>query len=130
MSLKVCAITLSSFGIVGGFMHTFWPKAKKKSKSRYLHFSKRAKFVKNGQLFMTPTDFLTDITSEITVLGKEKENLCDKTLNEMKKIVPKLSEETLEFKKIGDLGIISYSEYLFLLSILNDSNSIVTKRYV
>ena len=111
-------------------MHTFWPKAKKKSKSRYLHFSKRAKFVKNGQLFMTPTDFLTDITSEITVLGKEKENLCDKTLNEMKKIVPKLSEETLEFKKIGDLGIISYSEYLFLLSILNDSNSIVTKRYV
>ncbi|XP_028967665.1 calcium uptake protein 3, mitochondrial [Galendromus occidentalis] len=77
-----------------------------------------------GQLFMTPQDFLDSVTdldprpriSRRKLSRKDFDKLIDST-------IPKKKGSTKLFRELNDAGIISYTEYLFLLSVLTKPHS-------
>eukprot|EP00057_Strongylocentrotus_purpuratus_P017962 XP_011672436.1 PREDICTED: calcium uptake protein 3, mitochondrial isoform X2 [Strongylocentrotus purpuratus] len=79
----------------------------------------------NGQVYMTPQDFLESVTegnprhsgSQGARIGRFK--LTDAQVQNMLKNTPSRKKSTKNlFRSIMDKGIVSYTEYLFLLCIL------------
>nr|CAD7406034.1 unnamed protein product [Timema poppensis] len=93
--------------------------------SRERRFIKFASVEYDGQLYMTPQDFLESVVEqeprrEYGVSPRLKRRvLTSKELEMIRDQTPPLSQSSPQmFRTLRDKGIISYTEYLFLLSIL------------
>ncbi|XP_029043278.1 calcium uptake protein 3, mitochondrial isoform X1 [Osmia bicornis bicornis] len=86
---------------------------------RERRFIKFASVEYDGQLYMTPQDFLDSIIEAEPRPRLKRRVLADKELEVMRNSIPSLRQGNPHmFRNLRDKGIISYTEYLFLLSIL------------
>ncbi|KAK2580237.1 hypothetical protein KPH14_012492 [Odynerus spinipes] len=86
---------------------------------RERRFIKFASVEYDGQLYMTPQDFLDSVVESEPRPRLKRRVLSDKELEAMRNAIPSLRHGSPHmFRGLRDKGIISYTEYLFLLSIL------------
>ncbi|XP_021925342.1 calcium uptake protein 3, mitochondrial isoform X4 [Zootermopsis nevadensis] len=87
--------------------------------SRERRFIKFASVEYDGQLYMTPQDFLESVVEQEPRPRLKRRQLSNKDLDMIRDSTPALSQgSTQMFRNLRDKGIVSYTEYLFLLSIL------------
>ncbi|XP_045482368.1 calcium uptake protein 3, mitochondrial isoform X2 [Harmonia axyridis] len=92
--------------------------------SREKRFIRFASVEYNGQLYMTPKDFLESVVEAEPRPRLKRKNLTDKDIEKMKEYTPPLNQGGSRlFRNLRDKGIISYTEYLFLLSVLTKPQS-------
>ena len=75
------------------------------------------------QIYMTPEDFLRSLTPGMIQpqgLGLDQFKKFDPTTIDYKDIQQKLPEDSIFFR-LGASGLISFSDYIFLLTILSTS---------
>ena len=78
------------------------------------------------EVFMTPNDFLRSITYGVIQpegLGLDSYNKYDSKLT---KLELNLSEDSI-FKRLSPKGLISFSDYIFLVTMLSSEKKISTK---
>ncbi|GAA6096658.1 calcium uptake protein 2, mitochondrial [Tachysurus ichikawai] len=85
---------------------------------RRLRFNQCASVVYEHELYMTPRDFLYSITLEHVEHKLHKRHLTKVEVTRMMTTASKAKAGSSLFRGIGDNGLISYTEYLFLLTIL------------
>ncbi|XP_074084279.1 calcium uptake protein 3, mitochondrial isoform X3 [Macrotis lagotis] len=87
--------------------------------SRERRFRLFASLECEGQLFMTPQDFILAVTTDEPKCVKQWRSLSKQELNEMLKETPPAWKGSSKlFRNLKEKGVISYTEYLFLLCIL------------
>ncbi|XP_011064840.1 PREDICTED: calcium uptake protein 2, mitochondrial isoform X2 [Acromyrmex echinatior] len=87
--------------------------------TRERRFIKFASVAYDGQLYMTPQDFLDSVIDAEPRPRLKRRVLTDQELEVMRNSTSSLRHgNTHMFRNLRDKGIISYTEYLFLLSIL------------
>ncbi|KAG5330098.1 MICU3 protein, partial [Acromyrmex heyeri] len=87
--------------------------------TRERRFIKFASVAYDGQLYMTPQDFLDSVIDAEPRPRLKRRVLVDQELEVMRNSTSSLRHgNTHMFRNLRDKGIISYTEYLFLLSIL------------
>ncbi|XP_050453814.1 calcium uptake protein 3, mitochondrial isoform X3 [Cataglyphis hispanica] len=87
--------------------------------TRERRFIKFASVAYDGQLYMTPQDFLDSVIDAEPRPRLKRRILTDQELEVMRNSTSSLRQgSTHMFRNLRDKGIISYTEYLFLLSIL------------
>ncbi|PRD20833.1 UNVERIFIED_CONTAM: Calcium uptake protein 3 [Trichonephila clavipes] len=86
---------------------------------RERRFIKFASVEYDGQLYMTPQDFLDSVTETDPRPRLKRKILTKKELHSLyDSTPPRRKGNTNLFRSLHDKGIISYTEYLFLLSVL------------
>ncbi|KAK2816658.1 hypothetical protein Q7C36_022929 [Tachysurus vachellii] len=85
---------------------------------RRLRFNQCASVVYEHELYMTPRDFLYSIMLEHVEHKLHKRHLTKAEVTTMMTTASKAKAGSSLFRGIGDNGLISYTEYLFLLTIL------------
>lgn len=93
-----------------------------------LHFDKYASVDINGEMYMTPKDFLDCIIQDSPRPRIKRKKPSSDQVNQMMRLVPQLkagviSEKPSLLRQLDDNGLISFVEYLFLLSLLTRSQS-------
>ncbi len=92
---------------------------KRKLTAREKRFIKFASVEFDGQIYMTPQDFLESVVEAEPRPRFKRKKLTDSEVKEMMRRMPKLHKNNENFfRGLGSKGIISFSEYLFLLTIL------------
>ncbi|XP_075052369.1 calcium uptake protein 3, mitochondrial isoform X3 [Mixophyes fleayi] len=87
--------------------------------SREQRFRGYASLEYDGQLYMSPKDFLESVTTDEPRSTKKWKTLSRQDLNQMLLDTPPVWKGSSRlFRTLGDKGMISYTEYLFLLCIL------------
>ncbi|CAH2985855.1 unnamed protein product [Chilo suppressalis] len=87
--------------------------------SRERRFIKFASVEYGGQLYMTPQDFLESVVEQEPRPRLKRRVLTTKEIEYLRDHTPALKKGSPQmFRSMRDKGIISYTEYLFLLSIL------------
>ncbi|XP_013147369.1 PREDICTED: calcium uptake protein 3, mitochondrial isoform X2 [Papilio polytes] len=87
--------------------------------SRERRFIKFASAEHGGQLYMTPQDFLESVVEQEPRPRLKRRVLTTKEIEQLRDHTPPLKKGSSQmFRNMRDKGIISYTEYLFLLSIL------------
>lgn len=87
--------------------------------SREKRFIKFASVEYDGQLYMTPQDFLESFVEDEPRPRLKRRVLTQKELKAIKDETPTFHKGSTQlFRQLRDKGIISYTEYLFLLTIL------------
>ncbi|XP_043193419.1 calcium uptake protein 3, mitochondrial-like isoform X7 [Amphibalanus amphitrite] len=87
--------------------------------SRERRFIKFASVEHQGQLYMTTQDFIESITEAEPRPRLKRRILLPRDLDHFYAVTPRASKSTTHmFRDLHDTGIISYTEYLFLLSVL------------
>ncbi|KAH9499466.1 Calcium uptake protein 3, mitochondrial [Bulinus truncatus] len=87
---------------------------------RFRHF---ASVEYDGNIYMTPQDFLESLTEESPRARIGRTVLNRSEVDSLLKYTPPLSKGSDKlFRKLHDKGIISYTEYLFLLCVLTMSS--------
>ncbi|KAM6261364.1 calcium uptake protein 3, mitochondrial isoform 6-T6 [Porphyrio hochstetteri] len=72
-----------------------------------------------GQLYMTPYDFIQAVTSDEPKCAKKWRSLSKQELNQILMETPPVWKGSSKlFRTLNEKGVISYTEYLFLLCIL------------
>ncbi|XP_027591132.2 calcium uptake protein 3, mitochondrial isoform X3 [Pipra filicauda] len=72
-----------------------------------------------GQLYMTPRDFIQAVTSDEPKCAKKWRSLSKQELNQILMETPPVWKGSSKlFRNLNEKGVISYTEYLFLLCIL------------
>ncbi|XP_034503432.1 calcium uptake protein 3, mitochondrial isoform X3 [Ailuropoda melanoleuca] len=87
--------------------------------SRERRFRLFASIECEGQLFMTPYDFILAVTTDEPKFVKTWKSLTKQELNQMLSETPPVWKGSSKlFRNLKERGVISYTEYLFLLCIL------------
>ena len=87
--------------------------------NREKRFIKFASVEYRGQVYMTPQDFLESVVEAEPKPRLKRRNLTDRDLAGVRETTPEIRENTDSmFRALGNKGIIAYTEYLFLLTIL------------
>ncbi|XP_068134720.1 calcium uptake protein 3, mitochondrial isoform X4 [Hyperolius riggenbachi] len=87
--------------------------------SREQRFRVFASLEYEGQLYMTPRDFLESVTTDEPRLRKKWKTLSRQDVNDLLIDTPPVWKGSSKlFRNLGDRGMLSYTEYLFLLCIL------------
>ncbi|XP_063776927.1 calcium uptake protein 3, mitochondrial isoform X7 [Pseudophryne corroboree] len=87
--------------------------------SREQRFRSFASLQFDGQLYMTPRDFLESVTTDEPRSSRKWKALSRQDLNQILLDTPPVWKGSSRlFRTLGDKGMISYTEYLFLLCIL------------
>ncbi|KAG8592279.1 hypothetical protein GDO81_000448 [Engystomops pustulosus] len=87
--------------------------------SREQRFRVFASLEFEGQLYMTPRDFLESVSTDEPRSAKKWKTLSRQDLNQLLIDTPPVWKGSSRFfRTLGDKGMISYTEYLFLLCIL------------
>ncbi|KAM8939780.1 calcium uptake protein 3, mitochondrial [Pelodytes ibericus] len=87
--------------------------------SREQRFRIFASLEYEGQLYMTPKDFLRSVTTDEPSNAKNWKSLSKQEVSQMLLDTPPIWKGSSRFfRNLGDEGMISYTEYLFLLCIL------------
>ncbi|KAL2094187.1 hypothetical protein ACEWY4_008906 [Coilia grayii] len=85
---------------------------------RRMRFNQFASMMYEMEPYMTPRDFLFSVLLEIVDRKLQKKVLIKEELDRMLKTASRAQPGNGLFRTIGDDGLISYTEYLFLLTIL------------
>ncbi|KAM9441352.1 calcium uptake protein 2, mitochondrial [Clarias gariepinus] len=85
---------------------------------RRLRFNQFASVIYDQELYMTPRDFLYSVMLEQVEHKLHKRPLSKAEVEKMLTVASKAKAGSNLFRGIGDNGLISYTEYLFLLTIL------------
>ncbi|XP_004696231.1 calcium uptake protein 3, mitochondrial isoform X1 [Echinops telfairi] len=73
----------------------------------------------DGQLFMTPSDFILAVTTDEPKYAKTWKSFSKQELNQILSETPPVWKGSSKlFRNLKERGVISYTEYLFLLCIL------------
>jgi len=92
---------------------------KRKLTAREKRFIKFSSVEYDGQIYMTPQDFLESVVEGEPRPRFKRKSLSDAEVKEIMRRMPKLHKNNESFfRGLGGKGIISFSEYLFLLTIL------------
>ena len=92
---------------------------KRKLTAREKRFIKFASVEFDGQIYMTPQDFLESVVEGEPRPRFKRKKLTEAEVKDMMRRMPKLHRNNENFfRGLGSKGIISFSEYLFLLTIL------------
>ena len=92
---------------------------KRKLTPREKRFIKFASVEYDGQVYMTPQDFLESVVEAEPRPRFKRKRLTAKEVEEMTSRLPRLNKNNeMFFRAQGNQGIISFSEYLFLLTTL------------
>ncbi|KAI7812588.1 calcium uptake protein 2 [Triplophysa rosa] len=86
--------------------------------TRRLRFYQFASMFYEQEPYMTPRDFLYSVLLEKMDRKLQKKILTKADVEEIVKVASKAQAGNNLFRGIGDKGLISYTEYLFLLTIL------------
>ncbi|XP_072857417.2 calcium uptake protein 3, mitochondrial isoform X2 [Pogona vitticeps] len=87
--------------------------------SREQRFRMFASLEFEGQLFMTPYDFIQSVTNDEPRRPKQWKSLSKQELNQILLETPPVWKGSSKlFRNLKERGVISYTEYLFLLCIL------------
>ncbi|XP_069600520.1 calcium uptake protein 3, mitochondrial isoform X3 [Ranitomeya imitator] len=87
--------------------------------SREQRFRVFASLEFEGQLYMTPRDFLESVTTDEPRHSKKWRSLSRQDLNQLLLDTPPVWKGSSRFfRTLGEKGMVSYTEYLFLLCIL------------
>ncbi|XP_073501519.1 calcium uptake protein 3, mitochondrial isoform X5 [Phyllobates terribilis] len=87
--------------------------------SREQRFRVFASLEFEGQLYMTPRDFLESVTTDEPRNSKKWKSLSRQDLNQLLLDTPPVWKGSSRFfRTLGEKGMVSYTEYLFLLCIL------------
>ncbi|XP_020790212.1 calcium uptake protein 2, mitochondrial [Boleophthalmus pectinirostris] len=86
--------------------------------ARRLRFIQFASVVYQGEPYMTPRDFLYSVMLENVDRKLQKRILTEQEVQKMLTAASKARAGDSLFRSLGDNGLISYTEYLFLLTIL------------
>ncbi|XP_056603166.1 calcium uptake protein 2, mitochondrial [Triplophysa dalaica] len=86
--------------------------------TKRLRFYQFASMLYEQEPYMTPRDFLYSVLLEKMDRKLQKKILTQADVEEMGKVASKAQAGNNLFRGIGDQGLISYTEYLFLLTIL------------
>ncbi|KAK7904260.1 hypothetical protein WMY93_016867 [Mugilogobius chulae] len=86
--------------------------------ARRLRFIQFASVVYQTEPYMTPRDFLYSVMLENVDRKLQKRILTEHEVNQMLSAASKAKAGSSLFRGLGDNGLISYTEYLFLLTIL------------
>ncbi|XP_041656599.1 calcium uptake protein 2, mitochondrial [Cheilinus undulatus] len=86
--------------------------------ARKVRFDKFASVIYEQELYMTPRDFLYSVMLENVDRKLQKRILTREEVNKMLKAASRARAGNDLFRSLGDNGLISYDEYLFLLTIL------------
>ena len=98
---------------------TVQEQEKRKLTGREKRFIKFASVEYNGQIYMTPQDFLDSVVEGEPRPRFKRKKLTESEVKNMMRKMPKLHRNNEKFfRGLGSKGIISFSEYLFLLTIL------------
>uniref|UniRef100_A0A183BLG3 Sodium/calcium exchanger membrane region domain-containing protein n=1 Tax=Globodera pallida TaxID=36090 RepID=A0A183BLG3_GLOPA len=90
---------------------------------RLKRFRKFASVEFDGEIFMTPQDFLDSLTLDEPSERVFRTVLSEQKVRKMVGLTPPLRKGTHKmFRALGDNGIISYAEYLFLITLLTKSH--------
>ncbi|KAH8359215.1 hypothetical protein KR093_005254 [Drosophila rubida] len=133
------AISLAAFGVLIA-IRIYFNKAnalKKKSlhsdetdaenvklTARERRFIKFASVEFDGQLYMTPQDFLESVVEQEPRPRLKRRLLSFDEVEKFRDYTPKVSKGSSRlFRNLRDKGIVSYTEYLFLLSVLTKPKS-------
>uniref|UniRef100_A0A8C2UW80 Calcium uptake protein 2, mitochondrial n=1 Tax=Chinchilla lanigera TaxID=34839 RepID=A0A8C2UW80_CHILA len=84
-------------------------------KQRFMQFSS---LEHEGEYYMTPRDFLFSVMFEQMERKTSVKKLARKDIEDVLAGIPKAGCGSTFFRDLGDRGLISYTEYLFLLTIL------------
>ncbi|XP_025929515.1 calcium uptake protein 2, mitochondrial isoform X3 [Apteryx rowi] len=84
-------------------------------KHRFMHF---ASLEYEGEYYMTPRDFLFSVMFDQVERKASAKKLTKKEVDAALANVTKAKPGPTFFRELGDKGLISYAEYLFLLTIL------------
>ncbi|NXG49291.1 MICU3 protein, partial [Psilopogon haemacephalus] len=86
---------------------------------REQRFRRFASLEFEGQLYMTPYDFIQAVTSDEPKCAKKWRSLSKQELNQILMETPPVWKGSSKlFRNLNERGVISYTEYLFLLCIL------------
>ncbi|XP_065692178.1 calcium uptake protein 3, mitochondrial isoform X6 [Patagioenas fasciata] len=86
---------------------------------REQRFRRFASLEFEGQLYMTPYDFIQAVTNDEPKCAKKWRSLSKQELNQILMETPPVWKGSSKlFRNLNDKGVISYTEYLFLLCIL------------
>ncbi|XP_030638608.1 calcium uptake protein 2, mitochondrial [Chanos chanos] len=85
---------------------------------RRLRFDQFASMIYEQEFYMTPRDFLYSVMLEEVDRKLQKKLLTKAEVERMLTLASKAQAGNELFRGIGDNGLISYTEYLFLLTIL------------
>ncbi|KAH8256414.1 hypothetical protein KR032_006794 [Drosophila birchii] len=92
--------------------------------ARERRFIKFASMEYDDQLYMTPQDFLDSVVEQEPRPRLKRRQLTSDEVDKYKESTPALKKgSTRLFRNLRDKGIVSYTEYLFLLSILTKPKS-------
>ncbi|XP_076344767.1 mitochondrial calcium uptake 3 isoform X2 [Tachypleus tridentatus] len=99
-------------------------KSEQQLTSREKRFVKFASVEYQGQIYMTPQDFLESVTETEPRPRLRRRRLTKRDLEYIQEVTPSRNKgNTKLFRSLHDIGIISYTEYLFLLSVLTKPQS-------
>ncbi|XP_059404031.1 calcium uptake protein 2, mitochondrial-like [Carassius carassius] len=85
---------------------------------RRLRFNQFASIIYEEEPYMTPRDFLHSVMMEKVDQKLHKKMLTKADVDNMIRVASRAEAGNNMFRGIGDRGLISYTEYLFLLTIL------------
>ncbi|XP_013098791.1 calcium uptake protein 3, mitochondrial isoform X2 [Stomoxys calcitrans] len=92
--------------------------------ARERRFIKFSSVEYDGQLYMTPQDFLDSVVEQEPRPRLKRRILTEQEVLKIKDQTPPLKKGSNQlFRTLRDKGIISYTEYLFLLSVLTKPKS-------
>nr|XP_029736400.1 calcium uptake protein 3, mitochondrial-like isoform X3 [Aedes albopictus] len=92
--------------------------------ARERRFIKFASVEFDGQIYMTPQDFLESVVEQEPRPRLKRKSLSQEEVQKLKDATPALKHGSSQlFRSLRDKGIISYTEYLFLLSVLTKPHS-------
>ncbi|CAL8266963.1 unnamed protein product [Merluccius merluccius] len=86
--------------------------------ARRMRFNQFASITYEDEVYMTPRDFLFSVMLENVDRKLQKKVLKKEEVDQMLKTASRASADNNLFRNVGDNGLISYTEYLFLLTIL------------
>ena len=91
----------------------------RKLSTREKRFLKFSSVEWDGQVYMTPQDFLESVIEAEPKPRLKRRKLADRDITLLKDNTPDMTNNTDSlFRGLGNKGVISYTEYLFLLTIL------------
>ncbi|XP_030216419.1 calcium uptake protein 2, mitochondrial [Gadus morhua] len=86
--------------------------------ARRIRFNQFASLIYEQEVYMTPRDFLFSVMLENVDRKLRKKELKKEEVDKMLTTASRAQADNNLFRNVGDNGLISYTEYLFLLTIL------------
>ncbi|KAL1492926.1 hypothetical protein ABEB36_011090 [Hypothenemus hampei] len=133
---SILKVVTGGFVILGVYKSLYFTKAfaaqgKSENEAKIVKLTSREKrFIRfasveyDGQLYMTPQDFLESVVEADPRPRLKRKTLSGNDIDRLKDITPPLNQGSPHlFRSLRDKGIISFTEYLFLLSVLTKPQS-------